>query len=103
MQKDKMLSMIGIARRAGALIAGHDAAVNAVFSGKASLIILASDLSPRAKRDMRIIAQKHGGGLPVAEAEITIAEIGGICGINAGILAVCNTEISKKLILLANE
>lgn len=103
MQKNKFLSMLGIAKRAGALLMGHDAAVGAIFSGKAKLMLLASDLSERAKRDIKITVQKHNARLPVIEADITIAEIGAACGYKAGILAVSNAEMSKKLISLANE
>lgn len=95
--------MLGMAKRAGALYTGHDAAVNAIFAKKASLVVLAADLSQRAKRDMRITAEKHGAALPVIEADLTIAQIGEACGIKAGILAVCHAEISKRLISLANE
>ncbi len=103
MQKDKLLSMLGIAKRAGALSMGHDAAVNAVFSKKAKLILLSNDVSERAKRDMLITAEKHFAGLNVLQADITMDDIYGACGYRAGILTVNNAEMSKKFISLINE
>lgn len=103
MQKNKLLSMLGIAKRAGAVSMGHDAAVHSVFSKKAKLLLLAADVSERSKRDMRITAEKQFGSLPVIEADITIDEIGSACGYKAGILTVNNAEISKRIISLINE
>lgn len=103
MPKDKLLSMLGIAKRAGALSMGHDAAVNSLFSKKAKMVLLACGVSERAKRDMRITAEKHFAGLPVLQADITMDEIYGACGYRAGILTVNNAEMSKKIISLINE
>ena len=103
MQKNKLLSMLGIAKRASALSMGHDAAVNSLFSKKAEAIVLACDVSQRAERDMRILAEKHGSGVCVFRADITMEEIFLACGYKAGILAVCNPEFSKKIISLINE
>lgn len=41
---------MGIARRAGKLLIGHDAAADAVKKGRAQLVILTSDASPRHRR-----------------------------------------------------
>ena len=47
---EKIFGMLGLARRAGKLIYGSDAAVNAVRSGKAKAVILAADASDRTKK-----------------------------------------------------
>ncbi len=103
MQKNKLLSLLGMAKRAGALSMGHDTAVNSVFSKKAAVLVLASDISERSKRDMHITAQKHYASLPVVEPDITIDEIYSACGYKAGILTVNNAEMGKRIVTLINE
>ena len=44
---DKLLSLLGLAKRAGKLEPGFDAAVAAVRSGKASLLVAARDISKK--------------------------------------------------------
>jgi len=49
---DKVMGMLGLARRAGKIIFGSDAAVSAVRSGGAKLVIMAEDASERTKKLM---------------------------------------------------
>lgn len=49
---NKTLSLMGICRRAGRLLPGHDIAFGAVRSGTAALIILTSDASARHEREL---------------------------------------------------
>ena len=45
---DKLLSLMGLCRRAGRLGVGHDAVFDAVRRGRARVVILTSDASARA-------------------------------------------------------
>ncbi len=47
-----VLQYLGLARRAGKLMIGHDAALLSVRKGTASLVILTEDASPRHKREL---------------------------------------------------
>ena len=49
---NKVLSTLGLARRAGKLIIGHDAVLLSVRTGKALAVILTEDASPRHKREL---------------------------------------------------
>lgn len=49
---NKTLSLMGICRKAGRLLPGHDIVFDAVRSGKAKLIILTSDASQRHEREL---------------------------------------------------
>ena len=42
--EEKLLSMLGIARRAGKIAMGFDAAAEAMHKGEARLLVLAADL-----------------------------------------------------------
>lgn len=47
---DPLLSMLGIAKRAGRLSCGFDAAADSMKKGRSSLLIIAADVSERTKR-----------------------------------------------------
>ena len=53
---DKLLSALGLARRAGRLAMGHDDVKHALRRGDARLIVLASDASPRLAEELRGLA-----------------------------------------------
>lgn len=50
--KDKLLGMIGLAKRAGKVITGEDLCAKAVKSGKSVLIIIARDASDNTKKSI---------------------------------------------------
>ena len=55
MQTDsKFYNLLGLARRAGKIGWGHDAACDAIKYGKAHLCILTSDASERLKNEFRL-------------------------------------------------
>ena len=56
-EKERLLSFLGIARRAQKLSMGADAAQEAMQKGKTKLLLLASDLSERSERSARAAAQ----------------------------------------------
>ena len=58
MMPNKLTGLLGLARRAGALSLGHDAAEGALLGGKAKLCILAEDASERLKEEMTRTAQR---------------------------------------------
>lgn len=47
-----VLNYLGLARRAGKLVIGHDAVFLSVRQGRASLVLLTEDASPRHKREL---------------------------------------------------
>ena len=51
MMDDKALGLLGIARRAGRLSLGHDAAKGAVLAGRARLCLISADASDRLERE----------------------------------------------------
>lgn len=48
----KLLSLMGLCRRAGKLSVGHDAVFDAVRKGRARAVILTSDASPRHGKEL---------------------------------------------------
>lgn len=56
---DKILSLMGIARRAGRLLIGSDAVMNAVKQKRARLVLLTADASPAHER--KLAGAGYGG------------------------------------------
>lgn len=100
MDKNKTLSMLGLARRAGKLSMGHDMALKSLIGKKASLLIFANDSSERLKREFNVTMEKHGIDIAVATPDISIAEIHFSCGYKAGVITVDDENFSKKIISL---
>jgi len=53
MMTNKLLSSLGLAMRAGKLVAGDDAVMKAIRSGEAKLVVLAEDASANAQKKYR--------------------------------------------------
>lgn len=99
---EKIFGMLGLARRAGKLIYGSDAAVNAVRSGKAKAVILAADASDRTKKLMRNKCASFG--TPLFEVEAGCEELGkklGKSGIS--VLGISDINFAKAIINLINK
>ena len=54
--REKMLGLLGLMRRAGAISPGEDQAAEAVRAGKGKLLLLASDVSDNARRKAENLA-----------------------------------------------
>ncbi len=98
METNKLFSFLGLARRAGKLSMGHDAAVGAVVGKKAKMLIFASDTSERLKREFEVLNKKHNIDIPVFVPEITISQIHYACGYKAGVITVNDENFCKKII-----
>ena len=98
MQMDSnFYNLLGLARRAGKIGWGHDAAIGAVKYGKAHLCILTSDASERLKSEFIRACNIDGKNIPVQEVEKTMDEMKGIIGVRAGVLTVNDEGFAKSL------
>lgn len=72
----KLIGLLGMARRAGRLPIGFDAAVAAVTDGKSDTLLMASDGSPKTEKECRFTAEKHQASvirLPLDKAALSAA------------------------------
>ena len=98
--KNKILSLLGIARRAGRLAPGHDAAIESIVKNRAVLCILCSDASTRLEREMRHACSYENKNIPVEKADFDIKELSAAIGTKAAVITVNDDGFAKKLITL---
>lgn len=83
---NKVLSLLGLARRAGRLEAGFDACQKAARTGRAALLAAAEDISDKTYKNLRYEAQR--AGIPAVRLGASMAELSHACGVRAGVAAV---------------
>lgn len=98
----KVLSMLGLARRAGKLSMGHDMAQQAIINKKAKLLLFCSDVSPRLIKEFETTVEKHRINIEIIKTDFTLNEIHFGIGYKAGVFTVDDENFSKRIIELLN-
>lgn len=95
--------MLGLARRAGKLAMGHDMAEQSVKKGRAKLILLCRDASPRLCREFEKMYFVHNKDIPLYRADISMEEIHFSVGYRAGVLTVEDENFTKRITQLLEQ
>lgn len=90
---NKTLSLMGLAKKAGKLTAGHDAVMSCVKKGTASAVILTSDASPRHKKELENVGFR--GKILCIEADML--EAGCVLGQKSCIFSVDDGGFSQAI------
>lgn len=91
-----ILSLLGLARRAGKLSPGFDAAEESLKKGIAKIVLLAGDVSLRTAQKVELTAAENG--VPVYRLTATMQQVGIAIGKkSAGVLAVNDEGFARKL------
>ncbi len=98
----KLLSLLGMCRRAGKLSCGHDAAIGSIRSKSAKLCLLSSDSSQRLRKEIEREAVFEGRNIPVGTLFSTIDEIGWATGLKSAVLTVNDEGFAKTMLSLLN-
>lgn len=94
-EMQRLLQLFGMARRAGKVAQGFDAAAGALIKGEAAEVFRAADCAPRTQRNIARIAEE--AGVPVLDLPCTRAELGKAIGCPpTGILALTDRNFAKK-------
>ena len=91
MPNQKVISMLGLARRAGRLSMGHDMAQHALFGHKAKLLLFCSDVSPRLISEFEKTIELHHFKVKVIKTD------------KAGVITVDDENFAKKIISLLEQ
>ena len=98
---EKILSFLGLARRAGRLSLGFDPAVDAMIHGRSRLLLLCNDLSERSRITIQTIVDRtKTAPTPLNSPMI---EVGMARGKTSGIISVDDEGFAKKLVMLCND
>ena len=99
---EKLLSLLGIARRAGRLSIGFDAAAESMKKGRSYLLLLADDISERTLGS--IISKAEQSGTEILKINISMEQIGNALGKKmTGIISVNDSGFAEKLKALFSE
>ena len=91
----KFLSTLGMCRKAGKLVMGFDAVARTIKSGKAGLLVLAGDISPKSAKEITRLAETYQ--VKIARVETAMDDIKRIAGKKAGILAITDEGLAKSV------
>lgn len=92
---DKILSLLGLSRRAGKLTAGFDAAAQAAKDRKAVLLLAAADISEKTFKNLKY--EGDCARIETLRLQTTIEETGRACGVKAGVFAVEDEGFAKAI------
>ena len=91
---DRLLSFLGICRRAGKLVIGNDPLREAVETGKAFLVLVASDISENTLK--KVNATVNASDVPCYKADRTKDELSFSLGKTCAVLAVIDKGFADK-------
>ena len=101
---EKALSLLGMARRAGRLSCGHDAAVEAIVKNRACLCLCSADASERLERELRHACTFKQKQIPFARLCVPMAALSKAIGTKAAVITVNDPGFAARLqTLLAQE
>lgn len=98
---ERILSFLGLARRAGKLSLGFDPSVDAMIHGKTKLLLLCNDLSEKSRSKILRITERTK--TETIFLDISMNEVGMAIGKTSGIISVDDEGFAKKLIMLCED
>ena len=95
---DRLLSLLGLARRAGRLSLGNDPVLSSLEEGKAKLVLVCPDLSQRTLKGIESRAEAFG--VPLVTIEQTMDQVSMSLGKRCGVLALNDEGFARKALTL---
>lgn len=94
---DKLLSLLGMCRRAGKLEIGFAKTAEAIEKHKAFLVILAADTAPRTEKEVRF---KGKDAVPVERIPHSAQDLSRAIGTSASTVSVTDEGFASRALLL---
>ena len=98
---DKVLSLIGLAIKAGKLSCGFDSVKATLLQNKSKLVLVASDVSPKSKKEVLFYSDKTKTQYMVLD-EYNMETVSHAIGRRCGIISVNDDSFSKGLLSAIN-
>ncbi len=92
---DRLLSMIGMCRRAGKLTAGFDTVVEGVRTGSITSVFYACDVSAKTVKELNYVCGQEN--VPTIPLPVTMDEIRSMTAKRLGIFAVTDAGLRRKI------
>ncbi len=99
--RNKVISMLSLARKAGKLNAGADSVKEAVLNGQVSAVFTASDLSSKSLKEIEFACRNFS--VPVLSLGVSMDEMSAQIGRRSGILAVTDKGMESKICSLLSD
>ena len=90
------LNFLGLARKAGKLIAGTEKVKALITKNQAQLIILAKDISQKTEKEFVFLAKDK---IQVIRTPYSLDELSSALGVRAGVYAVADKNFAEQIIL----
>ena len=94
----KLLSLLGMCRKAGKLTVGYEKTVELIKKQKVYLVLVAADTAPRTEKELRFHANSH---LPVMRMQETKDDLSQAIGTAAGVVGITLEGFANQAILLS--
>lgn len=91
---NKLFGLLSMCRKSGRMAMGFDMSKEAAEKGKAELIVLASDISPKTEKEVRFFSEKHS--VKTVKTNLTIDEFFHGIGKKVGIISICDKGFAQK-------
>lgn len=95
--KSKVLTLLGFAAKAGALVFGAQLSVKAVGCGKAKSVFFANDISFKSRKEILFYCEKNKTGAFELKG-INMMELGKAVGRKCGVVAVTDSNFGSSII-----
>lgn len=93
---NKFLSVLGFAKKAGKVVLGYDAVLTCMKEGKAKLVFISSDLSPKTAKNINFETEKYN--VKLISTLLTMEEISKIIAKKVGVVAITDENFANGLI-----
>lgn len=98
---DRLLSFLGLCKRAGYLISGADTVVRTMKEGKARLTLMADDFSDNSRKNVEKAAKESK--TPLRTLHRSKEELSFALGKHCGVVCVTDKGFADKILTLMNE
>ena len=92
---DKILTLLGFASKSGNLSFGADAVKESIKKGKAKLVLVAHNISPKSLKEISFTAEKFG--VQVISVVYTIETLSHATGHKGGIISVNENGFAEAI------
>lgn len=92
--QDKLFNKLSVARKAGKVTYGFESVKEVVLGGKASLVLLACDLSPKTAKETQFFCKDKA---TVVKTDKTMSDFSSTIGVVTGIIALTDEGFTKAV------